>query len=202
MTSCAAITPQNESGAANLGVGTYYIGVSSSDGTTTQDNYVVKIHVSAPGCGDGVIQTGEQCDDGNTTSGDGCSSTCQAEAPYEIEPNNSSAQATPQWSGFTTWKGTIAPLGDHDFFTFTLTATSTVTLETHTIGDTMSCPFDTVLFLYDSTNTQLATNDDDGTNTPCSKITKSGLAAGTYYARVNSYMDEYTGPYQLDLTVQ
>jgi cysteine-rich repeat protein len=34
-------------------------------------------------CGDGVIDTeiGEQCDDGNTASGDGCSSSCQIEAP-------------------------------------------------------------------------------------------------------------------------
>jgi fibro-slime domain-containing protein len=34
-----------------------------------------------PRCGDDVIQgaNGEQCDDGNATSGDGCSSTCQAE---------------------------------------------------------------------------------------------------------------------------
>jgi cysteine-rich repeat protein len=32
-------------------------------------------------CGDGVVETGcgEACDDGNTTSGDGCSSTCQPE---------------------------------------------------------------------------------------------------------------------------
>jgi len=33
-------------------------------------------------CGDGTVQLNcnEQCDDGNTTSGDGCSSTCQAQA--------------------------------------------------------------------------------------------------------------------------
>ncbi len=30
-------------------------------------------------CGDGVINAGETCDDGNTVSGDGCSSTCQIE---------------------------------------------------------------------------------------------------------------------------
>jgi cysteine-rich repeat protein len=30
-------------------------------------------------CGDGSIGTGEQCDDGNTTNGDGCSSTCEVE---------------------------------------------------------------------------------------------------------------------------
>ncbi len=30
-------------------------------------------------CGNGTVETGEQCDDGNTISGDGCSSTCQSE---------------------------------------------------------------------------------------------------------------------------
>ncbi len=30
-------------------------------------------------CGNGVIESGEECDDGNTVSGDGCSATCQTE---------------------------------------------------------------------------------------------------------------------------
>ncbi|MEI7892826.1 MAG: DUF4215 domain-containing protein [Myxococcales bacterium] len=30
-------------------------------------------------CGDGVVDNGEQCDDGNRTSGDGCSATCTIE---------------------------------------------------------------------------------------------------------------------------
>jgi cysteine-rich repeat protein len=29
-----------------------------------------------PVCGNGVVETGETCDDGNTWSGDGCSSSC------------------------------------------------------------------------------------------------------------------------------
>jgi fibro-slime domain-containing protein len=33
-------------------------------------------------CGDGIVAGTEQCDDGNTTSGDGCSSTCMLEAGY------------------------------------------------------------------------------------------------------------------------
>ncbi len=33
----------------------------------------------APGCGDGSVSPGEECDDGNTRSGDGCSSTCRTE---------------------------------------------------------------------------------------------------------------------------
>ena len=35
-----------------------------------------------PICGDGIIESGEQCDDGNTTSGDGCSSQCQIESCF------------------------------------------------------------------------------------------------------------------------
>jgi len=36
-------------------------------------------------CGDSIIQSGEQCDDGNTLKGDGCSSECQNE--IIVEPN-------------------------------------------------------------------------------------------------------------------
>lgn len=32
-----------------------------------------------PVCGNSIVETGETCDDGNTDSGDGCSSTCQTE---------------------------------------------------------------------------------------------------------------------------
>jgi cysteine-rich repeat protein len=32
----------------------------------------------AGGCGDGLIQPGERCDDGNSEGGDGCSATCDA----------------------------------------------------------------------------------------------------------------------------
>jgi cysteine-rich repeat protein len=35
--------------------------------------------MSGSACGNGVVQVGEECDDGNTTSGDGCSSTCMFE---------------------------------------------------------------------------------------------------------------------------
>jgi TonB family protein len=30
-------------------------------------------------CGNGTVEAGEQCDDGNTVGGDGCSSLCQTE---------------------------------------------------------------------------------------------------------------------------
>ncbi len=39
--------------------------------------------ISAPPiCGNGIIQSGEMCDDNNTINGDGCSSSCQIESSY------------------------------------------------------------------------------------------------------------------------
>lgn len=32
-----------------------------------------------PACGDGIVDPGEECDDGNVASGDGCSATCRVE---------------------------------------------------------------------------------------------------------------------------
>ena len=32
-------------------------------------------------CGNGVVEAGEGCDDGNTTDGDGCSANCTLERP-------------------------------------------------------------------------------------------------------------------------
>ena len=36
-------------------------------------------------CGNGIVESPEQCDDGNTTDDDGCSSTCQIETPLTGE---------------------------------------------------------------------------------------------------------------------
>ncbi|MFO0725585.1 MAG: NBR1-Ig-like domain-containing protein [Myxococcota bacterium] len=44
----------------------------------------ISIPVQVNSCGNGQIDTGEQCDDGNATSNDGCSSTCQIE-PRSID---------------------------------------------------------------------------------------------------------------------
>ena len=41
-----------------------------------------KVPEKETGCGNGVVDSGEQCDDGNIASGDGCSSTCLKEAGY------------------------------------------------------------------------------------------------------------------------
>jgi len=53
-------------------------GDPSSGGTTV---------VTPPAvCGNGVVETGEQCDDSNTVSGDGCDATCQTEVSVTPPP--------------------------------------------------------------------------------------------------------------------
>ena len=44
-------------------------------------DYASCMAAKTPACGDAVVDDGEQCDDGNTTDGDCCSSTCQLEPP-------------------------------------------------------------------------------------------------------------------------
>ena len=52
------------------------LSVSQSIDTPAGRNYCARFR---PICGNKVVDTGEQCDDGNTTSGDGCSATCKTE---------------------------------------------------------------------------------------------------------------------------
>jgi cysteine-rich repeat protein len=44
-------------------------------GTVDISNFLTHV----PQCGDGIVDVGEQCDDGNTISGDGCSASCESE---------------------------------------------------------------------------------------------------------------------------
>ena len=43
------------------------------------ETFTLKYGYYSPTCGDGVIDSGEQCDDGNLIDGDGCSASCQNE---------------------------------------------------------------------------------------------------------------------------
>src|SRR5581483_385795 len=149
-------------------------------------------------------------DDGpaNGTTGDGCSATCQALPPWEIEPNGTVATATPQWPGFSTWKAAISPMGDRDYFSFTLSAAGSVTLTTHDVDQPSVCSSDTVLHLVNAGGTELTSDDDDGPGPgdpfggKCSQIASFSLPAGTFYAWVQRYGDAAVIPrYQLDLSV-
>ena len=61
---------------------TYYVFVDSAvgSGTPASGAFKLDLKVSPAVCGNGVIEGGEQCDDGGTDNDDGCSSTCQIES--------------------------------------------------------------------------------------------------------------------------
>ena len=88
-----------------------------------------------PKCGDGVVDVGEQCDDGNTTAGDGCSLSCEIETGWVCtgEPStcslapcpanasgaptcacNSGYAGTLTWNG-SNWTGTCAAVACDDW---------------------------------------------------------------------------------------
>src|SRR5262249_41610059 len=58
--------------------GVYILAVCVSGATSPRQCKYDAFHVRL-GCGDGILQEGEECDDGNTVSGDGCSATCKHE---------------------------------------------------------------------------------------------------------------------------
>ncbi|MEO7327879.1 MAG: DUF4215 domain-containing protein, partial [Minicystis sp.] len=176
--------------------------------------------VCAPTCGDGIIKPGEACDDGNVVSGDCCSSACQLEAGCEVEPNGAPATAntitlTAGVGGTGQIKGTIIPIGDNDYFKFTLTAGADVKIQTFDGTGAATCggagDHDTVIYLYGPDGvTQLSSNDQGGLGN-CSTIDPalaagSGarqLAPGTYFVRVQRYLNSVVIPvYRLLITVQ
>jgi cysteine-rich repeat protein len=64
--------------ATGLDAGTYYVRVAAAPlGTTPVFPY--RLDVVVEPCGNGLLGPGEECDDGDTTGGDGCSATCQNE---------------------------------------------------------------------------------------------------------------------------
>lgn len=57
-----------------------YVPPTDDDGSSEEpDADAGDASTSPPGCGNGVVETGEQCDDKNTKANDGCSATCTVE---------------------------------------------------------------------------------------------------------------------------
>lgn len=75
--------PQQPAGAGAPGAGTAAAGMSAAG---TSSPTLCKTGVS-PSCGNGIGDSEfEECDDGNTLGGDGCSPTCRVEVGWECQP--------------------------------------------------------------------------------------------------------------------
>lgn len=122
-----------------LAAGTYYVSV---DGYTVADvgTFSLAITATAPTgvCGDGTLDSYEECDDGNITAGDRCSATCTLESDVaEVEPNNDLAHAQVITPTHHVIRGSLTA-ADYDLYKFTLTQAATVQFETYDAMDPMS----------------------------------------------------------------
>jgi fibro-slime domain-containing protein len=86
----ATVVSNSQGGAVGGEASTGGGGAGTSGGTRIIPNFdarpPVDARVDRPGggtCGDGIVERSEQCDDGNSASGDGCSRICQIEANWE-----------------------------------------------------------------------------------------------------------------------
>lgn len=114
--------------------GEYYVIVESQFGTASIDpfdqansldpNSNFEIHFDFATCGNGNSEIGEECDDGDTMSGDGCSSTCTTEAGYLCanrtnQPSSCTNAATSACSTITElpieFRGTDWPSLENDY---------------------------------------------------------------------------------------
>lgn len=187
---CPLINPVNVSAARNLPVGTYRVSVEDLSNDETTPPYVLRMDLNEPGCGDGFLQAGEACDDGNTTAGDGCSPTCQFEGCAEVEPNDTTATAT-STTTCNDVNGSISPVGDGDYYSVTITTPgSSIRVETTQIGGPLcGSSNDNFVRLFNGAGTELGSDNDDGDGScalinPVNDPFAANLAPGTYFVKV------------------
>lgn len=124
---------------------------------------------------------------------------------FEVEPNGTSATATPIVGSNVFVSGTVFPVNDVDFYSFTAAANERVYVAVQTLFDA-SASGDSVLDVLDVDGTTVLENDpNDGTfNANSSSIAGRVLpAAGTYFIRVRHNLATGTiRPYGLNFRLQ
>ena len=156
--------------------------VVDGDGASAAGSFTVLAQTRALFCGDGQEDPPDTCDDGNTTSGDGCDATCQVEST-ETEPNGSLATANPLAAP---WFAQISPAGDVDVVQLSLPAAGGLAVWTEGLGDSacLDGSLDTIVTLLDAAGNTLASNDDHAA--ACSLVSVASLPPGVYYARIEA----------------
>ena len=158
------------------------------------------------GCGDGVVEPPEQCDDHGTSAGDGCSPACRWEpgtcyanaqlvalTPGALQGGSTTGQ-TSGLSGGTTCGGSTA--GD-DIYTFELVEPADVTVTTALAGT----DYNAVIYVRTDCN-DVATQVGCASQAPLGDtLSLPELEPGSYFAIVDGFAGA-SGTYQIRLNVR
>jgi cysteine-rich repeat protein len=186
------VAPQN---------GIYYIAIDSVSG-----GGMANVQIFRPTCGNMMVEHSETCDDGNTTSGDGCDSLCRKElsaaAVTEAEPNDDPRAANvllmPSHPGSMAANGMLASRCDHDMYAVTIGQAGTLRA---TIGSTtMPCGAEgaTISLTLVGGDGQTAIPGVSTTlNNECPTIEAKDLAPGDYFLVLKRSAGEMSWPYQM-----
>jgi cysteine-rich repeat protein len=159
-----------------------------------------------PVCGNGIVEGAEQCDDGNTISGDGCSATCLWEAGA-CGVGETLTALTPGVLTSGTNTGAVNDLtsatcggaaAGEQVYTITVTSESDVTVDTNFAGTT----FHTVEYLRSvcsSVASELGCSSGTITSTG-STLTADNVPPGTYFVVIDGYAGA-TGNFQVEVTI-
>lgn len=152
-------------------------------------------------CGDGTITPAEECDDGNSVSGDGCSANCTIEV-NDVEPNNTAGTA----NTFTApWNAVLNPAGDVDVVRVDLANAANTFTATTTDQGTGACAaktLDTIVEILKSDGTTVLASGDDIVGN-CGSALVTNPAAGTYFVRIKGgSLATYPSAYGLQIIIQ
>jgi cysteine-rich repeat protein len=173
-----------------VSAGTYVVQILTATaalGGGDVDGYTLTMTTSPPPvCGNSVLESGEACDDGDTDTGDGCDDVCAVEFGYECDGGSpSTCTSFPSLGSFApadaisdVVTSDVLTAGDSDFYLIELTGDVLLsgTLAANSTGDMD-------LYVFDSTNTQVASSLAFGDET----FTDISLSAGTYVLEINAY---------------
>jgi cysteine-rich repeat protein len=165
---------------ARVPAGTYALVVEERDGDALVPAYALELELRPSGCGDGALEDGEPCDDGNLASGDGCSSRCAREVSAVLTGAALAPQTVPL---------SLPSAGASAWVRLELLATVAVVAETFAPRSSSCAVADTVLELLAADGRTVLARDDQGGMGRCSRLDGLRLAAlrlpaGTYYLRV------------------
>lgn len=187
---CPLITQEH------MGPGDAYLRLESLTGRSL-DSVFVQIFSATGQCGDGGLDDNEACDDGNRSSGDGCSPSCRWEpnAGGESEPNDLPSEA--EVLGVRVGGPVVERLGaihtfDRDVYRFSVGRWQEVALTAKLVDSRLDpfCSVDTYLRLLDDRGQVVAENDNDPNRSGgCSFLELVGarrLFEGTYDLEVSA----------------